>query len=185
MNMLQMSFFFVLSMFQEYQALINQCQRPPEIGSANDEVRLLRTDALIRYSNTRLAISWLLRDVSNLAFDRLSTDPVENFFHLLRNVIHDVNTLNRMLKTTTSLRLMNEGIETLSDEGDPDVQRIPTRMNMAGVKLRKAQIDQQDSPWLTTRIECPNEITMVCLRACCHSADIGQNNGNSMNFLNI
>jgi hypothetical protein len=44
-----------------------------------------------------------------------------------------------MLKATVNLRLMNEGIKILSKEGDPDVRRIPTRMNMAGMKIRKAK----------------------------------------------
>jgi hypothetical protein len=46
---------------------------------------------------------------------------VENSFGLLRRIIHDVNTFNQMLKTTANLRLMNEGMEILSKEGDPDV----------------------------------------------------------------
>jgi hypothetical protein len=64
-----------------------------------------------------------------------------------------------MLEATAHLRLLNEGIETLSTEGDPDVQRIPTHMNMVRVKLREAQMDQEDSSWLTTRIEDPNTMT--------------------------
>jgi hypothetical protein len=68
-----------------------------------------------------------------------------------------------MLKAIANLHLMNEGIETLSKEGDPDVQRIPTRMNIAGAKLMGAQMDQEDSSWLTTRIEDPKVMVIVCL----------------------
>jgi hypothetical protein len=67
---------------------------------------------------------------------------------------------------------MNKGIESLSKEGDPDVQRIPTRMNIARVKLRESQMDQEDSSWLTTSIEDPNAMEIVCLRACCQSVDM-------------
>jgi hypothetical protein len=141
MDMLQMSFFLVLSMFHEYKVLADQHQRPPEIGNANDEVTLLTTEALIRYLNILLAVIWLLRDVSELVLDRLSIHPVENFFSLLRRTIQDVNTFRSMLMATANLRLMNEGIETLSKEADSDIQKIPTRINMAGVKLREAQID--------------------------------------------
>jgi hypothetical protein len=56
----------------------------------------------------------LPRDASDIALDRLSTHHVENFFDLLRRIIHDVNTSNQMLKATVNLRLMNEGIEILS-----------------------------------------------------------------------
>jgi hypothetical protein len=43
-----------------------------------------------------------------------------------------------MLKAMANLQLTNKGIESLSREGDSDVQRIPTPINMAGVKLREA-----------------------------------------------
>jgi hypothetical protein len=68
-----------------------------------------------------------------------------------------------MLKVTANLRLMNEGIEILSKEGDPDVWRIPTRMNMARVKIRKAQMDQKNSSWFTDRIEDPKAMTDMSL----------------------
>jgi hypothetical protein len=87
----------------------------------------------------------LLRDASYITLDRLSTHPVENFSGLARRIIHDVNTFGQMLKATANLRLMNEGIEILLNDGDPDAQRIPTPTDMAGVKIRKAQMDQQDS----------------------------------------
>jgi hypothetical protein len=54
---------------------------------------------------------------------------------LLRRIIRDVDTFNQMLKATANLRLMNEGIETFSKEGDPDVRRIPARMTMVDVKV--------------------------------------------------
>jgi hypothetical protein len=86
----------------------------------------------------------LLQDASDIAFDRLSRHPVKNFYGLLRRIIHDVNTFNQTLKAMPNMLLMNEGIEILSQEGDPNVQRISTRMDMAGVKIRKIQMDQQD-----------------------------------------
>jgi hypothetical protein len=73
MDMLQMLFFLILSMFQECKVLADQQQRLPEIGNANDKVTLFTTDGLIRYVNTLLAITWSLRYVSNLVLDRLST----------------------------------------------------------------------------------------------------------------
>jgi hypothetical protein len=117
----------------------------------------------------------LLRDASDIALDRLSTHPVENFCGLLRRIIHDVNTFNQMLKATANLCLINEGLKILSKEGDPDVRRIPTRMNMAGVKIRKAQMDQHNSSWFIARIESPKAVAEVYLRACHHSKDIDQN----------
>jgi hypothetical protein len=154
--------------------LADQHQRPSEIGNVNDEVKLGTTEALIRYLNTLLVIIWSFRDVSDLALDRVVIHSVENFFGLLRRIIHDINTCNQILKVTTDLWLMSEGIETLSKKGNPDVQRIPTRINMAGVKLREAQVDQKESSWLTTRIEDPNTMAIASLRACCQSADINQ-----------
>jgi hypothetical protein len=79
------------------------------------------------------------------------------------------------VKATGDLPLMKEGIAILSKEGDPDVRRIPTRMNMAGMKIRKIQMDQQDSSWFTARIEDPKVVADVCLRACRHSEDIDRN----------
>jgi hypothetical protein len=55
---------------------------------------VVREEALIRHLNALLAIIWLLRDASDIALDRLSTHPVENFFGLLRRIIHDVNMFN-------------------------------------------------------------------------------------------
>jgi hypothetical protein len=81
-----------------------------------------------------------------------------------------------MLKATANLRLMNEGIETLSKEGNLDVRRIPTRMNMASVKVREAQMGDENLAWLKSRIEDPKAITVMCLRACRHSRDIDQTN---------
>jgi hypothetical protein len=71
---------------------------------------------------------------------------------------------------------MNKGIETLSKEGDSDVGRISTRMNMAGVKRREAQTGKKDLPWLKIRIEDPKAMAVVCLRACSPSTDIDQTN---------
>jgi hypothetical protein len=153
MNMLQMFFFLFSCMFQEHKILADQGRQPSEVGSVNGSVDLLTKEGLIRHLNTLLAIVWLLRDASDIALDGLSTHPVENFFGLLRKTVHDVNTFNQMLKETANLRLMNQGTEILSKEGDPYVRRIPTRMNMASLKIRKAQMDQQNSSWLTARIE--------------------------------
>jgi hypothetical protein len=114
MDMLQMSFFFVLSMFQECKVLADQSQRPLQVSNANDKVTLLTTETLIRHLNKLLAIIWLLRDAPDLALDRLSTHPVENFFGRLRRIIHDVNTFNQMLKAIDNLGLMNEGVKALS-----------------------------------------------------------------------
>jgi hypothetical protein len=125
----------------------------------------LTKEALIRHLNTLLVIIWLLRDASDIAFDRLSTHLVDNFFGLLRRIIHDVNTFNQMFNGTANLSLMNEGIEILLKEGDPDVRRIPTCMNMASVKIRKAQMDQPDSSWFTARTEDP--------RAACACEHVG------------
>jgi hypothetical protein len=94
----------------------DQYQRPQDIGNANDEITLLTTEALIQYLNTLLAMFWLLRDVSDLGLDRLSTHPVEHFFSLLRRIIHDVNTFHQTLRAAVNLRLTNKGIETLSRE---------------------------------------------------------------------
>jgi hypothetical protein len=175
MDILQMSFCLFLCMFQEYKVPIDQGRQPPEVGSVNDRVIHLTKDALIRHLNTLLAIIWLFRDASDVALDRLSRHPVENFFGLPRRIIHDVNTFNQMLKATADMCLMNEGIEILSKEGDPDVRPTPTRMNMAGVKIRKAQMDKQQSSWFTARIKNPNAVADVCLRACRHSEDIYRN----------
>jgi hypothetical protein len=43
-----------------------------------------------------------------------------------------------MLKAMANLQLTNEGIESISKDGDSDVQRIPTPIHMTGVKLREA-----------------------------------------------
>jgi hypothetical protein len=174
-DMLQMSFFLASSMFHEYRVFADQSQCPLEIGNANDDMTLLITEALIRHLNTLLAIIWLLRDTPDLALDRVSTHFVENFFDLFRRIIHDDNPFNQMLKATANLHLMNEGIEILSKEGDSDVRRIPTGMNMAGVKAREAQMEE-DFSWLTIRIEDPKAMAVVCLRACRHSTDIDQTN---------
>jgi DUF4097 and DUF4098 domain-containing protein YvlB len=123
-----------------------------------------------------LAIIWLLRDASNITLNRLSTHPVENFFGLLMRIIHDVSTFNQMLKATANLRLMNEGIEILSKEGAPDVRQISTRMNMASVKIGKAQMDQQDSSEFTARSNDLKAVEDVCSRAYHHSEDIERNN---------
>jgi hypothetical protein len=175
MDTLQMSFFLFLCMFQEYKILAEQGRQPPEVSSVNDRVIVLTKGALVRYLNTLLAIIWLLRDASDIALDRLSTHPVENFFGLLRRMIHDVNIFNQMLKATANLRLMKEGIEILSKEADPDFRRIPTRMTIAGVKIRKTQMDQQDSSWFTAGIEGPKAVADMRLRACRHRQDTDRN----------
>jgi hypothetical protein len=69
---------------------------------------------------------------------------------------------------------MNERIETLSKKGDTDVRKIPTGMNMTGMKIKEIQIYQQEALWLKTGIEYPKILEVVCPRACCHSEDINQ-----------
>jgi hypothetical protein len=117
----------------------------------------------------------LLPDASDIALDYLSTHPVENLFGLLRRILHDVNMFNQILKTTADLRLMNEWIELLSKEGDPDVPRISTRMNMSGLKIRDAQMDQHNSSWFTASTEDSKALADVYLRGCRHREDIDRN----------
>jgi hypothetical protein len=113
----------------------------------------------------------LLRDAFDPALDRILNHPVKDLFRLLTTIIRDANTFNQMLKAMASLRLMNECIETLSKEGDPDVRRIPIHMNVAGVKIREAQMDQEDSSWWKAHVEDPRAMAMVYLRAIRHSED--------------
>jgi hypothetical protein len=47
-------------------------------------------------------------------------------------------------------------------------------MNMASVKSREAQVD---SSWLTARIEDPEAMAVVCLRACRHREGIDHGDG--------
>jgi hypothetical protein len=126
--------------------------------------------------NALLEIIWLLRDALDLVLDRLWIHPVKNFFGLLRRTIHDGNTFNQMLKATANMSLMNEWIENLSNERNPDVRRIPTCMNMADVKFRGAQMEEEDLSWWKIRIEGPKAMVVVCLRAFRHSTDICQTN---------
>jgi hypothetical protein len=84
--------------------------------------------------------------------------------------------LNQMLKRTVNPGLLNEGIEPLSKEGNPHVQRAPSRLNVTGAKLSEVQIGHKNSSELTTLIEGPNAMAIMCLRACCHRADIYQTN---------
>jgi hypothetical protein len=94
MDILQMPFFLILSMFQEYKVLAGESQRPPKIGKANDEATFLTTEVLIWHLNTLRAIIWLLRAAPNLAIDRLSTHPAANSFRLFTRIIDDVHMFN-------------------------------------------------------------------------------------------
>jgi hypothetical protein len=103
------------------------------------------------------------------------------FLGLFRQIIHDVKTLNQILKRTANPGLLNEGIEPLSQEVNPDVQRIPSRLNVTGPKLSEVQMDHENSSESTTPVEGPNAMAIMCLRACCHRADIYQTNGLKFN----
>jgi hypothetical protein len=69
-----------------------------------------------------------------------------------------------MLKVTANLHFPNYGIEILSKERDPDLQRSPSRMNIAGAKIREAHLEQEDSVSLKTRVKDPKAMAVVCLR---------------------
>jgi hypothetical protein len=94
MNMPQISFFLLLSRFQERKILTDQNQQRREIGNTNDRPSILTKNALILYPNTLLAVISLLRDASDLALDRRLTYPIENLSGLLRMIIHAVNLFN-------------------------------------------------------------------------------------------
>jgi hypothetical protein len=47
-------------------------------------------------------------------------------------------------------------------------------MKMDGVKIREAQMGQDDSSYLTPFIEDPKAMELMCLRACHHTEDIDQ-----------
>jgi hypothetical protein len=106
----------------------------------------LTTEPLIQHLSALLVIIWLVRDAPNLVLNRLSTHPVENFFGLLRRITQDVNPFSQMLKVTANMPLMNKGIETFAKEADLDVRRIPSRMNMAGLKFRGAKLRRSTCP---------------------------------------
>jgi hypothetical protein len=79
MDMLQISFFLFLCMFQECKILADPGRQAPEAGSVNGRATLLMEEALIRHLNTLLAIIWLLRDASDITLGCLSTRPVRKF----------------------------------------------------------------------------------------------------------
>jgi hypothetical protein len=126
------------------------------------------------------------QDASDPAPGSVSIHPVENFFGMVRRIIRNVNMFNQTLTLTVNLRLMNEGIEIVSKEGDSDVRRIPARTKRASVRIREAQMDQEDCSWLTIRIEDPKAVAVAFLRAYRHSDDINQPNGSKFkDFLDI
>jgi hypothetical protein len=49
-------------------------------------------------------------------------------------------------------------------------------MNMADVKIKEAQMEEEGLSWLTIHIEDPKVMVIGYLRACRHSTHIGQTN---------
>jgi hypothetical protein len=68
---------------------------------------------------------------------------------------------DQMLKTKANPRLPNEVIQPLSKEGNPDVQRISSRLNVTNMELIEVQMDQENSSKLTILIEGPNAMAIM------------------------
>jgi hypothetical protein len=64
----------------------------PETDERGDFVVPLQGNAGIRILNIIIVFLYILDEFEDMALDRLSSHPLENFFGFLRRSVHDINT---------------------------------------------------------------------------------------------
>jgi hypothetical protein len=114
----------LLFFFMDQQAL-----KLPEQGPEKSKVRAFKTSTLKRGLNTVIGLaSALLTYDSPLPLDRLTTHPLENFFGLMRRLLHDCNSYEEVMRAMARNAIVNEVFLKLHHPLD-----IAQRENLSGV----------------------------------------------------
>jgi hypothetical protein len=102
---------------------------PRTATSQQIPVRPFKVITLLRCMNAVIALIYALVAVDvDLPLDRISTHPLENFFGLLRRILHDCNTFDELLHAAARNTVVDEVFQQL------DVRRdICGRENTAGI----------------------------------------------------
>jgi hypothetical protein len=123
-----------LAFLYQFYVPTTKYPRPrPEQGKHGIEVIPLKRITAIRAMNTVLGFIFALRNLKfDIPLDRMSTHPLENFFGLLRRLLHDSNDFDALLRATAKNAVVNEVYHELKHPFD-----ICGRANTAGVVSRR------------------------------------------------
>jgi hypothetical protein len=101
----------------------------PEQGPVQSKVRAFKKSTLKRGLNTVIGLaSALMTYGSALPLDRLTTHPLENFFGLMRRLLHDCNSYEEVLRAMARNSVINEVFIKLHHPLE-----IAQRANLSGV----------------------------------------------------
>jgi hypothetical protein len=108
-----------------------------ETGPEGTQVVPYRSICLMRSMSTIIGILSALRLVpDDIPLDRISTHPLENFFGLLRRLLHDCNSYDELLHGAARNAIVNEIYQELGHPRD-----ICGRENAAGIVSTEGQVE--------------------------------------------
>jgi hypothetical protein len=107
--------------------------RPPEQGSQGLRVTPLKWITLIRVMATTIAIVTALHKIlCDIPLDRIGTHPLENFFGLLRRLLHDCNMFAELLRAMAKNCVVQRVMDDLYSP-----RNICGRANTGGIVSRR------------------------------------------------
>jgi hypothetical protein len=122
---------------------------------------LYTTQWMVRFMDTSLLFIFSLQKYEQIALDRESSHPLENFFGSVRKDSHDVNTPEQMESTIAHTDLVKEAMNILQLD-----EHVPGRANLAGVRLTDTTQEDESMYNIALGTEiAPERIAMSCLRA--------------------
>ena len=102
-------------------------------------VMFYTNELLIEFSNTLYSHIQLMSTIDEFCFDRNSTTPLEHKFGLTRRRAHDVHTLQKFLRTVSSLQAVEQ--KSILQENE-EICKIHCRVNSVGVSVEPADLDE-------------------------------------------
>jgi hypothetical protein len=101
----------------------------PEQGQAQSRVRAFKKSTLKRAINTVIGLASAMSTYGKeLPLDRLTTHPLENFFGLMRRLLHDCNSFSEVLRAMARNSIVNEVFVEIQHPLD-----IAQRANLGGI----------------------------------------------------
>ena len=137
--LLQTAFFF-LAFYKENLENADEVTLKQRKYGSDRNVSFYTNELLIEFTNTLYSHIQLMSTIDNFCFDRNSTTPLEHKFGLARRRSHDVHTLQKFLRTVSSLQTIEQQNYFL--ETNEEMVKIHCRINSVGVSVEPADLNE-------------------------------------------
>jgi hypothetical protein len=158
-DLLRISFFIVRKLYEFKQTGLDT--NPETTSKAENRlITIFTSQWCLRFMDTVLALIVAVEEYDEVALDRVSTHPLENFFGLVRKDANDINTPDEMERTIAHTDIVKEAHRDLGIE-----EPVRKRVNVGGV-----HVDSRHPHAKVFEVEMPEgldhaRIAEICLKA--------------------